>query len=287
MHKRTIQLERATVDADAGTVDAVLFTDGEASDGHILSMEGGDLPDTMPLFVNHHADPRTQLGSITPTEGTAHEKRVRLHFMLDGEGAEADVRRDIFAKIQAGHVSQMSGKWDALDAPVERRMLAKDHPAHVSAEAKGSKRWGLYFGSWRGMEGSVVGLGADPQATMRWAGEAEAEPVAAFWRGQAMEAEAEQRRAEEFASFGAELRCELVDTLMLILERLDALETQRDDEQERETDAVRTVPVTPAAPLPALSPADFGRELRAALAEARTDLMEEQRRLLGKRRGKA
>jgi hypothetical protein len=118
---------------------------------------------------------------------------MRGEIFTEGDGAEADIRRDIMAKIAAGHVSRMSGRWDADEADVQRRTdLDTDHPAFVSdkkAKNDSRYRYGLHFGAWRALEGSVVGLGADKAATMRFAEEATSEPVREFWRSLAAPAE--------------------------------------------------------------------------------------------------
>jgi hypothetical protein len=192
-HTRIFEVERASVDPEAGTFEAVLFTDGEASDGHILNIKGGKVPERMPLFVNHSSDPTTQLGSLYALGGDNHKVRVRGEVFTEGEGAPLEVRKDLLAKMAAGHVSRMSGRWDAADKNIKRRVnLPSDHPAFVddSKETESRKRWGLYFEKWTAMEGSVVGLGADPQAVMRWAHDAESpECVREFWRGQVPEAQ--------------------------------------------------------------------------------------------------
>jgi hypothetical protein len=190
---RHFEVERASVDPEAGTFEAVLFTDGEASDGHILNIGGGKIPERMPLFVNHSSDPTTQLGSLHYVESTEHKVRVRGQVLTEGVGAPLEVRQDLLVKMAAGHVSRMSGRWDAEDKNIKRRInLPSDHPAFVddSKESESRRRWGLYFDKWTAMEGSVVGLGADPQAVMRWANDGEAsEPVRAFWREQISEAQ--------------------------------------------------------------------------------------------------
>ena len=192
-HTRIFSVERSTVDPEAGTFEAVLFTDGEASDGHILSIKGGKIPERMPLFVNHAADPTTQLGSLYYAGKGDHEVRVRGEIMLDGEGAPLEVRRDLLAKMAAGHVSRMSGRWDADDKDAKRRVnLPSDHPAFVDEkkETESRKRWGYYFEKWQAMEGSVVGLGADPQAVMRWARDEDSpECVRDFWKAQVPDAQ--------------------------------------------------------------------------------------------------
>jgi len=187
-YTRQFDVERASVDPEAGTFEAVLFTDGEASDGHVLNIQGGKIPDRMPLFVNHSADPTTQLGSLYLAGVDDHKVRVRGEVFTEGEGAPLEVRRDLLAKMAAGHVSRMSGRWDARDKDVKRRVnLPSDHPAFVddAKETESRKRWGLYFEKWQAMEGSIVGLGADPQAVMRWARDEETpEAVRDFWREQ-------------------------------------------------------------------------------------------------------
>lgn len=188
-YARAIEVDRASVDPESGSFRAVVFTDGEASDGHILNIAGGDIPERMPLFVNHRADPTTQLGSLYPESVTAHQVVMRGEIFLGGDGSEQAVRHDLLAKMAAGHVSQMSGRWDAMDEHVRRRTeLPEDHPAYVSpkkAQKDFRLRFGLYFEKWRALEGSVVGLGADPKAVMRWAKDPEAEPsVREFWRAQ-------------------------------------------------------------------------------------------------------
>jgi hypothetical protein len=189
MHERAFTITRAEVNDD-GTFRAVLFTNGEASDGNILHIPGGAIPKRMPLFINHRADPTTQLGSIYFDSRDDDSITVRGEIMLDGEGEAAEIRRDVFAKIRAGHVDRMSGRWDADDKHVTRRVnLPKDHYAHVKdKEEDFRKRYGYFFEKWRAMEGSVVGLGADPQAVMRWAeDENSSETVREFWRGMAEE----------------------------------------------------------------------------------------------------
>lgn len=191
---RSFSIDRAKVNAETGEFRAVVFTDGEASDGHILSIDGAQIPERMPLFSDHHASVRTQLGSLYPLERTAHQVVMRGEIFLGGEGPELEIRRDILAKMAAGHVSQMSGRWDyEQEDAILRSELPEDHPAHVNAK-KAKKDWrfrhGYFFRKWRGMEGSLVGLGADPAASvrdaMRFAEDSAASPaVRAFWRSQA------------------------------------------------------------------------------------------------------
>ena len=216
-YKRTAHVRAGTTDAKAGTFEAVLFTGGEASDGHILDVRGAGLPEKIPMFVNHFPDPTEQVGSFYPRlEGG--EVIARGEIFMGGEGAAADIRRDLMAKIAAGHVGQVSGRWDAdPDNTVARTSLPKDHPAHVPGNAKGAKRFGQLFQKWRAMEGSIVGLGADPAAVMRFArDEAAPDHVREFWAAQA---EDEEQTPE------ARTIAEMRERLDAMHERLAALET--------------------------------------------------------------
>jgi hypothetical protein len=166
--RREFTVERSSVDADTGTFRAVLFTDGEASDGHILHIPGGEVPARMPLFVNHESDPRSQVGSLVPGERDGHQIEVNGQIEMGLEGSQGEVARNLLRMMDAGHVSRMSGRWDFSPGDARRRTdLAKDHPHHVGKGDEGRKRHGLLFEKWQAMEGSVVGLGADPAATLR------------------------------------------------------------------------------------------------------------------------
>ena len=192
-YSRAFEVERSSVDPEKGTFRATVFTGGEASDGHILNIAGGDIPESIPLFVNHEADPRSQLGTLHFDSRNDNEVVMRGEIFTEGEGAEADIRRDIVAKMAAGHVSRLSGRWDTEDGNMQRRTsLPKDHPAFVDetrAKSDFRFRMGVLFEKWRALEGSIVGIGADPAAVMREFGEDPelSDSVRAFWRGLAEE----------------------------------------------------------------------------------------------------
>lgn len=184
-----------SIDADAGTFGMTLATEGEASDGHILSIEGGSLTERMPLLLSHWNDPTAVLGTISRTRKRLSENPPRLEatgtIELTGDGALADVRRDVMHMISRGHVGAVSIRWDA-DAKdsIPRIDLPKDHPFHVSRDkepVESPKRHGRYFKRWRPVEGSVVALGADPLALIGRADETDGE-VSAFWREMAQAA---------------------------------------------------------------------------------------------------
>lgn len=269
-HTRIFSVDRSSVDAESGTFEATLFTDGEASDGHILNIKGGKIPKRMPLFVNHTADPTTQLGSLYPVGKTDHEVRVRGEIMLDGDGAPLEVRRDLLAKMAAGHVSRMSGRWDAADKDVQRRVnLPADHFAHVDEKKADSRQlWGLYFDKWEAMEGSVVGLGADPQAVMRWARDEESpECVREFWKAQVPGAQLQG----VLASLQAYIR-EAISAGVDPEQVADLLRNPQQPEPEQEP--VEAAPVEPerAEPEPEPTPSEVAEAAAGEVASIATVL---------------
>jgi hypothetical protein len=202
---RNVEIERAELGEDA-SFPVTLFTDGEASDGHILHVAGARTAPRMPLFVNHWADPTMTMGSLTDPKRSEHAIRYRAQIDLGApESAVAAIRRDVAYMIGQGHVRSMSGRWDADPKDVvPRTALPADHPAYVdpAKEPAGRKRWGLYFKRWTALEGSIVGLGADPKALIGRSEDASLpEPVRAFWR-----AEAQAQPQSELEHLYAELR---------------------------------------------------------------------------------
>jgi hypothetical protein len=186
---RNVEIERAEVGEDA-SFPITLFTDGEASDGHVLNIAGARTAPRMPLFVNHWADPTMTMGSLTDPKRSEHAIRYRAQIDLGApESSMAAIRRDVAYMIGQGHVRAVSGRWDADPKDiVPRTALSADHPAYVdpSKEPAGRKRWGLYFKRWTALEGSIVGLGADPKALIGRSEDASLpEPVRAFWRAEA------------------------------------------------------------------------------------------------------
>lgn len=160
-------LERSESD-EAGAFSMTLATDGEASDGHILSIDGGRIPARMPLLVGHENNPVSQAGEITSPQkdlsGKPARLRVRGQILMDGDGAPADIRRDLALKISRGIVRGVSVRWDPIKW-TPRTALPKEHPAHVKEDDPNlSKRYGLFFSEWRALEGSIVSVGADPKA---------------------------------------------------------------------------------------------------------------------------
>lgn len=205
-HRRQFAIERNTVDPEAGTFTALLFSQGEASDGHIIDIDGLEIPDRMPLFINHVADPVSQLGTLTPGDRVMQDgipgREVHGSIETDGSGDLADIRRDVLMRMSRGQLTNFSGRWDAEDGDVVRRVnLPEDHFAHVDSKTAGYPQvGGLYFEKSVAQEGSLVGLGADPTAKLRW-WEAEDVPQAARTAYRAVFAE--DRKAEILRAFDA------------------------------------------------------------------------------------
>ena len=165
---RLAPLERAPAGSPPGEFGMILATQGEASDGHILSIEGGQVPVQMPLLISHYADPTMQLGSVLHPRKLKDTRPARLEALgrihLEGEGAEADRRRDVWGLIDAGHVNAVSIRWEPIKW-VRRTELPAGHAAKVTdGDPDSTKRYGVYFSEWRALEGSVVSVGADPKA---------------------------------------------------------------------------------------------------------------------------
>lgn len=174
-----------------GRFAMTLATEGEASDGDILSIQGAQVPERMPLLLSHWNDPTATAGSVVEPSKELKSDPARLRAVgqieLDGEGSLADVRRDVAHMIARGHIDAVSVRWDEVDGgkpPVRRVNLSSDHPAYVDGTDESvpwRKRYGMFWEDWRAMEGSIVAIGADPQALIGRS-EATEGSVSAFWR---------------------------------------------------------------------------------------------------------
>ena len=208
-------LRVAAPDPESGTFKMTLATEGEASDGHVLSIEGGEIPERMPLLVSHMNDPKEAVGSITHARKHLTTSPPRITALgaveLDGDGPSASIRRDLMHMVARGHVNAVSIRWDFDPKHAIRRAeLPKDHPHHVKED--GPKRYGIYFKRWRALEGSIVALGADPLALIARSDESE-EPLRSFWRSFAADAEPKQPESPKApdpaslrAAFAAQVR---------------------------------------------------------------------------------
>ena len=190
MYQRLGKFERGF--AETGIFEMTLATDGEASDGHILAIEGAAAFESIPLLVSHANDPMALLGRVSHArqELKSSPKRLRAtgQIELEGDGMPAEIRRDLALMVEKGHLGAVSVRWEEMAPPRRRTELPKGHPARVEDdEPDARKRSGLFFEKWRPLEGSVVAIGADPYALI---GRAEhgSEIARQFWRGMASEA---------------------------------------------------------------------------------------------------
>jgi len=185
-----------SVDMETGRFKMTLATEGEASDGNILSIAGGQIPKRMPMLISHFNDPTATAGSVIEAEKILTDSPPRLRAVgqieMGGVGQLSEVRRDIAYMINQGHITGVSIRWDEVDGkpPVRRVNLPSDHPAFVNGESEKSwrKRMGLFFTHWKAMEGSIVALGADPKALIGRSQETSGD-VSTFWRSMATDAE--------------------------------------------------------------------------------------------------
>ena len=176
MFERAIQLERGQIDLESGEFPLLLMTNGEASDGHIVDIRSLEAPETLPMFVNHDANPVTRMGGMhsprieAPRKARLGGDRLRYTGRIDMEGdsALADIRRDVAQGIHVGDVRALSGRWDG-GKMTARAVLEKNHYAY--SELPGGWETPSYFEGATMLEGSIVGLGADPMALAGRAGD--------------------------------------------------------------------------------------------------------------------
>ena len=236
--ERAFLLQRGVIDLDTGRFPVTLFTNGEASDGHIIDVRGLTVPERVPMFVNHDADPTRRMGGLV--EGKKVGKSTRLGgaslkmvgvLDVDGDSAAADIRRDVAQGIAVGDITAMSGRWDPIGDPTPRATLPKSHYAY--SNVSGGFHTPMFFSEATVLEGSIVGVGADAAALI----------------GRAQDI----GRPQHVRDFYAEITAVEPDPGMLtLLARVDELEAslqerinaQEIEEEEEELAGVRAVDVT-------------------------------------------
>lgn len=201
---REISLEhaRGAVNMESGEFPAVLATEGEASDGHILSIRGMKIEPEIPMLFRHSSSEQIPgLGRITkPTKGRTDTGlaalRVVGRFDL-GSGGEGDpfvgIRRGMAHMVDSGTLTAMSVRWDEIPGKSKRRRnLPSDHPAFFDADKRGMEDpgyWGWFFEESVAREGSIVAIGADPAALIGRSEETDDELEHVFWVALARSAE--------------------------------------------------------------------------------------------------
>jgi hypothetical protein len=128
-------------------------------------MEGGTLREGSPLLFNHDAY-EGNLGSWVSFAHGGDAIRGTAQIEMDGVGDRSAWRKDVAHMVGRGHIGAFSLRWDENSPPTRRTDLDKDHHAYVSKDRETNlmKLYGLYFDSWRMIEGSVVSTPADEAA---------------------------------------------------------------------------------------------------------------------------
>ena len=181
--RRAVSLEPSSVNTETGEFGCTLFTNGEATDGHLIDVGTLDVPESIPMFVDHVADPTRRAGRLHSPLRMGHGTQVgdaKIQMTgrvdLEGDGPLADIRRDLFHGIVVGDVASVSGRWRSTSPPTPRAELAKAHYAYRGGA-------GFFFENAVALEGSIVGLGADPKALIgRSQDDRKPEHVREFWR---------------------------------------------------------------------------------------------------------
>ncbi len=215
--ERTI---RQAVEASSGdgTFTAILASEGEASDGHILSIRGLETRPSMPMLFGHYSSEQIPLmGSIRKPTKTRSDGlsvlRVEGRINLNGDGVLAEVRRGINQLIVDGDLEGMSLRASTTKAE-PRRNLSKDHPAFVNAEKldrDDPKRWGYFISRSAAVEGSIVAIGADPKALIGRADAAGHAAVQTFFRSLSETAGADEQSMGDLGEAFTVLRDSLDD----------------------------------------------------------------------------
>lgn len=229
---REASMSRAGIDLETGEFSMILATEGEAMDGHILSIKGMELPERMPLLFGHRSEIMApSLGSITAlkrgrADGVA-IVRGTGRINMEGDDPLADIRRGVAHLMKSGDLPAVSIRWDPIKT-VPRTSLPEKHSAFPTKESPEVAQFGAFFEQSRALEGSVVAVGADPKALSGRAEQAEGELERVFWRTLArMESDGSEAIANVFKDL-AEVRGQLkvagatdIDIANLLLQEAD------------------------------------------------------------------
>lgn len=196
-----------------GVFSAVLASEGEASDGHIISVRGIETRPSMPMLFGHYSSEQIPLvGSVrkpmkTTRDGTR-VLRVEGHVNLNGDGILSEIRRGLYQLVQDGDLNAMSIRIDT-GKTVARKNLSKDHPAFIDSSKVGTddpRYFGQFIERSSAKEGSLVALGADPSALIGRSEAAGNAHVQAFFRAMSATCESDEHGLGEIASGFSVLR---------------------------------------------------------------------------------
>lgn len=183
---RSVTLERGGINLETGEFPMILATEGEAMDGHILSIKGMELPERMPLLFGHRSEIMApSLGSITNLKRAKADGVPILRGVgrinVEGDDPLADIRRGVAHLMHSGDLPAVSIRWHPIKT-IPRSSLPENHPAKPTKKSPDDAQFGAFFEKSRALEGSVVAVGADPKALAGRADVAESELERVFWR---------------------------------------------------------------------------------------------------------
>lgn len=171
-----------------GVFSAVMATEGEASDGHIISIRGIETSPQVPMLFGHYSSEQIPLvGSLRkPTKSYRDVPTLRQqgHINLNGDGILSEFRRGLNQLVEDGDLNAVSIRIDVLKT-TPRRNLAKDHHAFVDAakvDREDPRMYGQFIERSAQKEGSLVAIGADPKALIGRADAASNEHVKFLFR---------------------------------------------------------------------------------------------------------
>ena len=177
--------------SEMGVFGAVLASDGEATDGHILHIPGNRTPARMPLLFGHRSEAMVpSLGSVSnPKKGKSGDGKNRVlrtkqTINMEGDGQMAEIRQNIALLVHNADLNAMSVRW-VPEETTRRIELPRNHYAYVdpAEESRDSERyWGYFHAKSRNEEGSIVAIGADPKALVGRAQELKGHASAIFFR---------------------------------------------------------------------------------------------------------
>lgn len=213
----TVIREGEDSESSMGTFPAALASNGEATDGHILHIQGLKTPKRMPMLFGHRSEVMAPvMGSVTkPVKGKTADGKNRVLrttnvINMEGEGQMADIRRNVARLIYDDDLNAMSLRWVPDQEGLIRRIdLPPNHYAFVdaNAESRDSERyWGYFHKSATSQEGSIVAIGADPLALKGRADDMGGRPGSIFFRALAHSIESGERPdglAQISTAFGA------------------------------------------------------------------------------------
>ena len=231
-YERKTELD-SRIDTDSGEFDMVMATEGEAADGHIISIAGLEFPEAFPLHIDHARSTVGNVGNVTNIRRDVRDGlpiyrgvgRVRL----TGDGEALAARRDLVDAIAVGDIHGTSLTWDAPKAVERRSLPAKHYAAVTRSEKDPRKRFGLFFENSVGVEQSIVAIPSDKGALIGRADAATDAITRAVWQTMA------DRLDDAPSSRESEIIDALESTVASLEERVREAEAMPSSDEDPET----------------------------------------------------